>query len=157
MSSRVEEYRATYHRMADEELLELSGQLDQLTPDARIALWAEIGRRGITEQAAEAQDAAMSHDSSAAASHPSEPDLHAWSLLPEPSTLPSNEFVAVLSVGDVSEAQHAQELLHAKGIESQLQIVLLVPQANSEKALQIVSEQIDPGADLTEETAEDED
>jgi hypothetical protein len=47
--------------------------------------------------------------------------------------------------------------LGADGIESELQIIVLVPQAQSEKALKIVSEQIDPGADLTEETAEDED
>jgi hypothetical protein len=125
-------------------------------PEARTALWAEIGRRGITDQAAEARDAAMSHDSPAATATaaPSEPDLSAWSLLPKPSTLPSNEFVTVLSVGEVSEAQHAQELLHANGIESQLQIVLLVPQTDSEKALRIVTEQIDPGANLTQETAE---
>jgi hypothetical protein len=155
MSSRVEEFRANYQRMEDDELLELAGQLDQLMPDARIALWAEIGRRGITEQAEEARDAAAPRAVPASAPDVAAPDLPEWNLLNKPPELPSSDYVAVLSVADVSEAQRSQELLRAEGIESQLQIVILVPQAEAEKALRIVSEQIDPGADLTSEPDEE--
>jgi hypothetical protein len=156
MGSRVEEFRANYQRMEDDELLELAGQLDQLMPDARTALWAEMGRRGITEQAEEARDAAAAPAGAATPHDRRAPDLPAWSLLNKPPELPSSDYVAVLSVADVTEAQRSQDLLRAEGLESQLQIVILVPHAESEKALRIVSEQLDPGADLTTDDAEEE-
>jgi len=155
MSSRVEQYRANYQRMEDDELLDLAGQLADLMPDARTALWAELGRRGLTEQAEAARDAAGPQASAASAADAPVPDLPEWSLLNKPPELPSSDFVAVLSVGDVAEAQRTQELLQAEGVESQLQIVVLVPQADAGKALRIVAEQIDPDADLTNEAAED--
>ena len=143
MSNQTDQYRVTYGRMADGQLLELAGQLDQLTGEARTALWAELGRRGITEEALQAQDAEAPSSSPA----PTQ-DLPDWGLLgAKPPELPSSEFVTVFSAGSESEAEQVQESLRADGIECQMQIVLLVRQADSEKALRILSEQLDSEAE----------
>ena len=150
MNSRVDEYRATYKGMADEQLLELAGQVDQLTGEARTALWAELGRRGITELATKAQDTEASRSNP-----PTPADLTKWDLMGDRTpTLPPSEFVAVFSAGSQSEADQVQESLRAAGVESQLQVVILVPQAESEKALEILSEQLGPVPDAEEEDGE---
>ncbi len=145
MSSR-DEYRATYQRMGDLELLELAGEIDQLTPEARKALEAELGRRGITEEANQAQDAEAPPSSPSAAS-----GLPNWFLGASPAPLPPSEFVAVFSAESESEAQQVRESLRAAGIESQSQIVILVPQAEAEKAFETLSEQLGPDPDAEEE------
>jgi hypothetical protein len=137
--------------MADEELLELAGQADQLTGEARTALWAELGRRGITEEAIQARDSGTSQDNPASAI-----DLPNWGLLgAQTPALPPSELVTIFSAGNESEAERLQELLRAAGIECQTQIVLLVPQAESEKALQIVSEQLDPDTEPADGEVQD--
>ena len=150
MSDWTDQYRVTYGRMADGELLELAGQVDQLTGEARTALWAELGRRGITEEAIRTRDSGTSQDIPAPAI-----ELPDWGLFgPKPPELPPSEFVTVFSAEDESEAERVQELLRTAGIECQMQIVLLVRQAESEKALQIVSEQLDPDAEPEDGTVE---
>ncbi|MGH9786615.1 MAG: hypothetical protein ACRD88_20790 [Terriglobia bacterium] len=143
MSDRTDQYRVTYGRMADGELLELAGQVDQLTGEARTALWTELGRRGIKEEAIQARDSGTPQDI------PAPPiELPEWGLFgPKPPELPPSELVTVFSAGDESEAEQVRELLRADGIESQMQIVILVRQAESEKALRILSEQLDPDAE----------
>jgi hypothetical protein len=150
MSSRLDEYRATYKKMADEQLLELAGQADDLMAEARTALWAELGRRGITEEAIKVQES-----ETPPSSPPSPADLVKWDLMGDRTpTLPPSDFVAVFSAGSTSEADQAQELLRASGIESQLQIVILVAHAEADKALRIFSEQLDPDPNAEEEDGE---
>ena len=55
--------------------------------------------------------------------------------------------MAVYSAASESEAEQVQESLRAAGVESQLQIVILVPQAEAERALEILSEQLGPDLD----------
>ena len=161
MSSRVEELRATYKRMPEEQLLELAGQADQLTGEARTALWAELGYRGITEEAIKTREKKSSRSDP-----PTADEIAQLNLLGERTpTLPPSEFVAVFSAESESEAEQVQESLRAAGVESQLQIVILVPQAEAEKAFEILSEQLgpdtesddgEPDEDLDEEIEEEE-
>ena len=150
MSDQTDQYRATYQRMADGKLLELAGQVDQLTGEARTALWAELGRRGITEEAIQARDSGTTPDV------PVRPiELPDWGLFgPKPPELPPSELVTVFSAADESEAEQVRELLRAHGIECQTQIVLLVPQAESETAFQILSEQLDADEESADGSAD---
>ena len=132
--------------MADLELLELADQADQLTEEARTALGAELGRRGITEEATQAQNVEATPSSPSAAS-----GLPNWFLGASPAPLPPSEFVAVFSAESESEAQQVRESLRAAGIESQSQIVILVPQAEAEKAFETLSEQLAPDPDAEKE------
>jgi hypothetical protein len=146
MSSRIEEYRATYKRMPDAQLLELAEQVDDLTDEAQTALRAELDRRGIAEAAGKTPD------KEPAPSSPAMPaEVANWGILGEHvPTLPPSELVAVFSAATEAEAAQVQEALHAAGIECQLQIVILVPQAEAEQAFEVLSEQLGP-----EEESED--
>ena len=153
MSNRIDELRATYKRMVDEELLELAEEMDQLTDEAKTALRAELSRRGIQEGGTE-EPKAEAPPSNA----PAEPGLPEWFLGSKAPPLPDSEFVAVFSTQDDSEAGQVQESLRGAGIECQMQIVILVPQAQAEKAFEVLSEQLgpDPDADESEKDAEGE-
>lgn len=151
MSDRMQQFVARYRGMVDEQLFELADQAEQLTGEARAALWAELGRRGITEQAAkreeETPEAEQENGSQDASPNP--PELYSWGLLgtAPPRRLPPSEWAAVFSAATGSEAQRVQEVLATAGIETQLQIVILVSQAETEKALQIISEKIETDPD----------
>jgi hypothetical protein len=139
MSDPMERMMANYRRMVDDELLALAGQLDELTPEARTALWAELGRRGITD------DAIQVGQPEAVESPSSPPDeTPQWSLLPQnPPTLPEGEWVAVYSAETESEANSIRDLLYQSAIESQLQIVVLVRQEGAQAAFRVLSEELD--------------
>jgi len=153
MNNRMDEYRTTYKQMADGQLLELAAELDHLTGEAQTALWAEMGRRGITEEATKVQKSAVPADGSPAAH-----DLPAWGFFgaDAPAALPPSEFVAVFSADSEPEAEQVQESLRAAGIESLLEFVVLVRQDKSEKAFGILSEQLGPDAESGDEMVEDE-
>lgn len=146
MSDRVQQFIARYRGMVDEQLFELADQAEQLTGEARAALWAELGRRGITEQALKLEPEDVSE-----AGSPNPPVLSSWDLLrTAPPRLPPSEWAVVFAAASGSEAQRVQEVLATAGIETQLQIVILVSQAETEKALQIISEKIETDHDPNE-------
>lgn len=145
MSSRLDEYRATYKRMVDEELLELAEEMDQLTDDAQTALRDELDRRGIVDEALQEPEAPLSKSPARAPS-----GLPEWFLGSKSPALPDSELVAVFSAASDSEAEQVQESLRAAGIDSQTEYVILVPQAQAEKAYQALSEQLGPDADAEE-------
>jgi hypothetical protein len=147
----MDEYRANYKRMPDGQLLELAEQVDELTEEAQTALRAELGRRGIAEEGIEEQKAEAPPNNA-----PAEPGLPEWFLGSKAPPLPDSEFVAVFSAQDESEADQVQESLRIAGIENQAQIVILVPQAQAEKAFDILSEHLGPDAE-DEEDEEHED
>ena len=146
MSNRMDEYRANYKRMPDGQLLELAEQVDELTEEAQTALRAELGRRGIAEEGIEEQKAEAPPNNA-----PAEPGLPEWFLGSKAPPLPDSEFVAVFSTQDDSEAGQVQESLRTAGIENQAQIVILVPQAQAEKAFEVLSEQLGPDEEDEEE------
>ena len=151
MSSRIEEYRATYKRMPDDQLLELADEVDDLTEEARTALWAELERRGIAEAGGKTPDKKTSRSSPAMPA-----DTADWDLLGErPPALPPSEFVAVFSAEKEAEAEQVQESLRSAGVESLLEFVVLVRQSESEKAFEILSEQLGPDADADEDEVEE--
>ena len=155
MSNRMDEYRANYKRMPDGQLLELAEQVDELTEEAQTALRAELGRRGIAEEGIEEgieEQKAEAPPNNA----PAEPGLPEWFLGSKAPPLPDSEFVAVFSAQDESEADQVQESLRIAGIENQAQIVILVPQAQAEKAFEVLSEQLGPDADAGDEMVGDE-
>jgi len=153
MSSRIDEFRATYKRMVDEELLELADEMDQLTEEAQIALRAELSHRGIAEEGIEAQKAEAPQSNA-----PAEPNLPEWGFFgaKTPELQPS-DFVAVFSAGSDSEAEQVQESLRDAGIESQFQIVILVRQADSERAFDVLSERLDADQESGEEDEDGDD
>ena len=143
MKNRLDDYRTTYQQMLDAELLEQARQKDSLTPEARVALWAELGRRGIAEELAEA------------------PGPPAPAESPDRS---QQKWVCVFSASGELEAQFIQGLLEAAGIESSSYnqdslgvlpltvggrnaIAVLVPEPESKRALQIISEQLETERD----------
>ena len=138
MSDPLDELRSTYRQMPDGKLLELASQPELLTPTARSILMVEILRRGITEEILKTENPEVPEESPS-----NSEDLPSWRLLgSETPELPPSEFTAVYSAEDGSGAERAQGLLRAAGIESQLQIVVLVANADSEKAIQIITEQL---------------
>ena len=151
MSNRMDEYRATYKQMADGQLLELAAELDQLTGEAQTALRAEMDRRGIAEEATKAQEPRMPTEGTPAA-----PDPPAWGFFgAPPPALPPSEFVAVFSAETEPEAEQVRESLRAAGVESLLEFVVLVRQGESEKAFEILSEQLGPDAESGDEEVEE--
>jgi hypothetical protein len=135
MNYRVDDLLANYRRMTDGELLELASQKEELTPEARTALETELATRGIADEAMKPEAAERYPEASP------EPADHRSSVLfgaqlPEG---PSSELVVVFSAESEAEANAAQASLGAAGIESQMQIVVLVPADRAEDALKIVA------------------
>jgi len=139
MPDPMDQILLTYQRMVDDELLELAAAPNELTPEARTALWAELGRRGITDEAMQAAESMPA---------PAAPQATVggvnWSVVPESQGgAQDSEWVAVSSAESEAEARETQELLQASGIASQLQIVVLTNQADAARAFDILSEKLD--------------
>ena len=149
MSDRLEDYLATYRQMVDGKLLELAEQSESLTPNARSALWAELGRRGLADEA--------TGNASPQPQGSRSPDLLHQKL------------VCVFSACGELEGQFIQGVLEAAGIESSSysrasphvlplaarglgQIDILVRETEAGRALQIISEQLENDQELEDET-----
>jgi hypothetical protein len=129
----MESFDETYRHMFDEELLELAGQANELTPAAERSLRAELQRRGL-----EAEAARRKQDSSDPAADSTAPDL--------------SKLVSVYSAESEIEGRLVQDLLRASEIESVLRqqyISVVVPRSaceilvvdlDEEKARQIIEE-----------------
>ena len=137
MNYRVNDLLANYRRMADGELLELASQGEQLTPEARSALETELANRGIVDESANTKATERFEGAS-----PKHADYHSALFGPSLPETPSSELVVVFSAENEAEAQAAQASLGAAGIDSQLQIVVLMAADQAEDALKIVA----PGA-----------
>jgi len=125
--------------MSEGELMELAGQKDQLTTEAQTALATELANRGITEDALKPESSDESPDA------PSEPADYLRSGLfgAEAPETPSTDLVAVFSAESEAEAKAVQLSLGCAGIESQLQIVVLVAEKKAEEAIKIVSSKVE--------------
>ena len=149
--TRIDELRSTYKRMVDEELLKLAAEMDDLTDDAKTALHAELDSRGIIEHAA---------STPSAPSRPGAPSgsqqLPSWFMGEKTPALPPNEFVAVYSATNDSEAEEIQATLRDARIESQVEYVILVHQSDSERAFEALSERLDAPEDSDEEHDDEE-
>ena len=143
MADSMEEFRKIYERLVDDELLELAAAPDSLTPEARTALSKELEHRGLADEAMEAaasQDAAPEPPITSGASVGNA----AWSVVPESQTVEAGSgWVAVSSAESEAEARQTQEILKAAGIESQLQIVVLIDPADANRAFDVLSERLD--------------
>ena len=140
MSYRADDLLANYRRMADGELLELASEKEQLTPEARTALETELANRGLADEPPE-NESDESHESPERHGNPSPASEEYRSVLFGSSLpdRPSNELVVVFSAENEGDAQAAQAALGAAGIESQLQIVVLVKADQAEDALEIIA------------------
>ena len=148
MRNKADELFANYRRMADGELLELASQKEQLTPEAVTALESELADRGITEEALKTETADDSPDE-----HPEPTDyLHSEVFGDEHLEMPSSDLAAVYSAEGEADAKAVQKLLSDAGIESQLQIVVLVAEDKAEDAIKIVSAQVDKNQEGEDET-----
>jgi len=93
-------YAATYAAMADEELLALVADSDELTDEARKALWTELRRRGMEQQAQDTYE-----------NRPKQPA--------SPATPPPN-LVSVAYFDNVIHANLAKTKLTSEGIQCYL-------------------------------------
>ena len=152
MSYRVDNILANYRKMTDGELLDLADQQDQLTPDACAALSTELASRGLTPQAvseAVAESPVLSPSEPPAYEGPDYLRVGVFGAQPPP---PSSDLVVVFSAQSEAEAQAAQASLRDNGIDSELQIVVLVAENKSEDALRIISEKFDQDPDADDES-----
>ena len=112
----MESFDETYRHMFDEELLDLAGQSNELTPAAERSLRAELQRRGL-----EAEAKRRERDAQGRVADTTEPDL--------------SKLVSVYSAESEIEGQLVQDLLREAGVESVLRrqyIPVVVPRAGCE-------------------------
>src|SRR5262245_13512509 len=102
-----------YGRMVDDELIELARRRDDLTPEAQMALWSELGRRGIPEESWKQPESRTTLPRPASTGKSDSRDT-ADEDEGEPSA--PAELVAVFSAENEQEAQRAQGLLRNAGI-----------------------------------------
>jgi hypothetical protein len=139
MGYRVDDFSERYRSMSDGELIELAAQKKQLTAEACTALESELAKRNIVEDVLESSGTEVSHEVSPQDEYyPDEEFLRTGS--PDDST---SDLVVVFSAESETEAKALQVGLGHAGIESQLQIVVLVAQDTAEAAIKIVSDMLD--------------
>jgi hypothetical protein len=146
MGYRLDEIRENYRRMTDEELIGLARQKGDLTPEAFTAVLDELANRGISEGALETENDA---DEPREAADEAGDYLRDAVFSPETQQEnPSSDLAAVFSGQSEAEAKNVQDLLKGAGIESQLQLVVLVAGDRSDDALRIISAKLenDPGS-----------
>lgn len=138
MADNYEQFRDRYRDMADEELLQLAEQSGDLVEAAHGALWDELESRGLKEEAEERNSP-----------QPEAPraDLHETALLADyrrrgGTAAPAEELglSLVYSTESADEAAEIQRLLTDHGISSQLQVMILVPTEDANKAYKLVDE-----------------
>ena len=138
MSRSAEEWAATYRGMLDAELLQLAEEPEDLVPEARSALLVELKERRISLEEAPVEYASghPGESAPAASDHPS------WGLMGGTPATPasSNESVAIFSSDSVASAEKIQLLLRNEGIDTTLEIIVLVPHAMTEKAFELLDE-----------------
>ncbi len=140
MSRSTEEWADTYRSMLDAELLQLAEEPEDLVPEARSALLMELKERGITLKEATVQDGTDQPSEAA----PEASDLPSWGLMGGAPAQPSSpsESVTIYSADSVASAEKIQLLLRNAGIDTTLEIIVLVPHLLSEKAFELLDENL---------------
>lgn len=144
MTDNYAQFRGRYEDMADEEILQLAEQMDDLVPDAQAALRDELESRHLSTEA-EARTAVAPQ--SAQFSYES-------ALLADPRRLqpvaphgPEAGLALVHSTENTDEASEIQRRLADNGILSQLQVLILVPPEAADRAYKLLEDL--PGLNLS--------
>lgn len=151
MADSYAQFKTRYEDMADEELLQLAEQSDDLVPDAQAALQDELESRQLTAEVEERK----------APPPPNEPQFaYESALLADPRRLraaapqaPEAGLALVHSTESIDEASEIQRRLTDNGILSQLQVLILVPPEEADKAYKLLEDL--PGLNLSADPDEE--